>query len=329
MNLSNAPCSESSINNIASDKTLQLVSVVLATYNGEKYLAEQLESLFRQTYQNIEIIAVDDLSSDNTINILNEYAAKHGNMKVIVNNFNLGYVKNFDKGCGLAKGDFIALCDQDDYWDPNKIKKLVEGIGDAPIIYCDSFVCDQTLKQKGKKVSDIVNCLSFDNCLQQAIFCRIYGHATLIKTTLYKNAHPFPEVIPHDWWLSYLATFHGVIKFLPEPLVFYRQHSSNLFGVVGAQRKKNKPESRTAKKNAEKEKIRTRIKAFYNACPDDMAEEKEVLYTLVKSYENFSLINNFRRCIVFFRYRNIFLSVKKHSSLHRLFFCFKMFVKIK
>lgn len=301
---------------------------MLATYNGEKYLAKQLESLFQQTYSNIEIIAVDDSSSDKTIEILKEHAKRHGNMKVFVNDVNLGFVKNFDKGCSLSKGDFIALCDQDDYWHPDKIKKMAEAIGDAPMIYCDSFICDQNLQETGKKVSNIVNCRTFNNCLQQVIFCRIYGHATLFKKALYKRAHPFLGVIPHDWWLSYLATFQGVIKYLPEPLVFYRQHSSNLFGVVGVKRK-NKQESKNENNRLEKNRIRTRIKAFYNACPGNMVKEKKILHSLVKSYESFSLSNNFRRFSLFLRYRDTFLSVKKHSALHRFFFCFKMFVKIK
>src|SRR4051794_28361287 len=79
------------------NKPLTLVSIVLATYNGERYLAKQLESLFRQTYGNIEIIAVDDCSSDKTVEILKEYSQRHGNMKVFVNDSNLGFIKNFEK----------------------------------------------------------------------------------------------------------------------------------------------------------------------------------------------------------------------------------------
>src|SRR3712207_3276496 len=81
------------------DRSPKLVSIVLATYNGEKYLAKQLESLFRQTYPNIEIVAVDDGSSDETVNILQKHAEKHRNMKVFVNGTNLGFIKNFEKGC--------------------------------------------------------------------------------------------------------------------------------------------------------------------------------------------------------------------------------------
>lgn len=305
-----------------------LVSIVLATYNGEKFLQQQLDSLLAQTYKNIEIIAVDDVSTDNTVAILNQFAARHPNMKVIVNETNLGFIKNFDKGCSLASGELIAPCDQDDYWDETKIEKLVAHIGSSPMIYCDSFTCDHNLDKTGKKISDLVNCQPFNNCLQQAIFCRIYGHASLFTKKLYKAATPFLNIIPHDWWLSFCATTIGEIQFFPEALVYYRQHSSNLFGVVGVKRK-NKPESKQEKKQIEQTNIRTRIKTFYQICPQELTVEKQVLSTLVKCYGNFSIKNNITRFLTFLRYRDTFLIVKKHSAMHRFFFCFKMFYKIK
>jgi hypothetical protein len=98
--------------------------------------------------------------------------------------------------------------------------------------------------------------------------------------------------------------------------------------VIGGRGKKNNV-SRAERTRIDKEKIRARVAAFYQACPTEFAEEKKVLHTLVKSYRDFSLANNFRRIIIFLRYRDTFLSVKKHSALHRFLFCFKMFVKIK
>lgn len=306
-----------------------LVSIVLATYNGEAYLSKQLESLFNQTYRNIEIIAVDDCSRDKTVEILRAHAARHANMKVYVNETNLGFIKNFEKGCTLSKGDLISFCDQDDYWDENKITKMAESIGDHPIVYCDSLICDEHLQPSGTKISDLVNFRSWNNCLQLAVFCRIYAHAMLFKRSFFDTAFPFLPVIPPDWWLPYLSTFHGGMKYLPEPLVLYRQHAGNVTGVIGGKGKKDSGVSRTERKRLDKEKIRSRINAFYAACPDALTEEKKVLHTLVKSYRDFSLTNNFRRFFIFLRYRDTFLSVKKHSALHRFFFCFKMFVKIK
>jgi glycosyltransferase involved in cell wall biosynthesis len=316
-------------NEVAPNETLKLVSIVLATYNGEAFLAKQLESLFNQTYSNIEIVAVDDGSRDNTVSILNEHALRHPNMKVFVNDVNLGFIKNFEKGCSLSSGDLIALCDQDDYWDENKIKKMVATIEDHPIIYCDSLVCNENLEPTGTKISDLVNFRSWSNPLQLAVFCRIYAHAMMFTRSFFNKAVPFLEVIPPDWWLPYLSTFYGGMKYFPEPLNLYRQHSGNVTGVIGGKGKKNSEISKAERTRLDKIKIRTRVKAFYNACPDNFAKEKKVLYSLVKSYEDFSVGNNLKRFLLFLRYRDTFLSVKKHSALHRFLFCFKMFVKIK
>jgi len=304
-----------------------LVSVVIATYNGEKFIETQLESLFDQTYPNIEIIVIDDGSTDNTISIVNKFASQHTNIRVFKNENNLGFVKNFEKGCGLCKGDFIALCDQDDYWHKDKVKRLVEEIGDCPMIYCNSVLCNEDLQSIEINISDRVICQSFNSCLQQAIFCRIYGNTILFKKSLYKSAIPFLTAIPHDWWLSYIATLHGGIKYLPELLVYYRQHSANIYGAVGGKRKKGNLKNISKKKALEE--IRTRIHAFYTICPNEMAKEKRILHILFKGYQNFSLINNIRRVYIFLRYHKLLLAVKKHSTLHRYLFCLKMFVKIK
>lgn len=311
------------------DSDIKLVSVILATYNGEAYLEQQLQSLFAQSYANTEIIAVDDSSTDNTVSILNKYALQYTNMKVYVNEKNIGFIKNFEKGCTLSKGELIAFCDQDDYWHSEKIKKLAEGIGDHSIIYCDSAVCNEHLQPTGKNIADVVNYRSWNNCLQLAVFCRIYAHAMLFTRSFYNEAYPFLDVIPPDWWLPFLSTFHGGMKYFPEALVQYRQHSSNYAGVVGGRSKKHANTSRHEKKKTDLYKIRKRINAFYAACPDNLVHEKKILYRLSKSYESFSLPNNFKRMLLFFRYHDIFLSVKKHSKLHRLLFCLKMFVKIK
>ncbi|MDB5246303.1 MAG: hypothetical protein JWQ40_697 [Segetibacter sp.] len=320
------PVIESETKQDGQTETLPMVSIVLATYKGEAYLLQQLESLFNQSYSNIEIIAIDDASNDNTLTILQEHAARHRNMKVFVNEANLGFIKTFDKGCSLASGEFIAPCDQDDYWDPGKVEKSVMNIGNASMIYCDSFICDENLNKKDKKISDKVNCFNFISCLQLCVYCRIYGHATLFSKELYKKATPFILDIPHDWWLCYIATIMGEIKYLNEPLVYYRQHSSNAIGVVGEKRRKS---HKLNKEKGRKQNIRNRVKAFYEICPAHLTKERTILYKLVRCYENFSLINNIKRGFLFFEYFKYFLAPKKKSLFMQYLFCFKMFVKIK
>ena len=310
-------------------KEVPLVSVVMTTFNGEKYLDQQLDSIFQQSYPNLELIVVDDASKDKTPEILRSYAAKFPNMKIYFNEENLGYIKNFEKGCGLANGELISLCDQDDYWDADKIKEMEAALGDRPMIYCDSYVCDEHLQKKGPRISDLAHYERIDNCIQLAVFCRIYGHATLFRKSLFEAASPFLECIPHDWWLSYNATLLGGINYLDKPMIFYRQHSSNVFGAVGGKKKKQDRISRKKRKQKELDQIRERIKSFYDSCPSEFQEDKKILASLVKSYQNFSILNNINRVMLYYKHMNRFLFVKKQSTLHKYLFCLKMFVKIK
>jgi len=302
-----------------------LVSVVLTTYNGEKFLAQQIDSILKQTYVNIEIIAVDDCSTDHSVVILNSFADEHKNIKVVVNETNLGVIKNFEKGCGLARGEFIAFCDQDDYWLENKIQRLMESIGDYSMIYCDSMLCDEDLNETGNKISDYVVCKQWNNCLQLTVICRIYGHTILIKKELLQYAMPFLPFIAHDWWLPFIATLHGGITYLAEPLTRYRQHSANIYGAIGAKRKKDTRHIKLQKNRLKKERIqiRGRMNVFYQVLPDHLVKEKNIILALLNSYRSFSLLNNISRVHLFFIHYQLFLAPKKRSIFRNWLFCLK------
>lgn len=201
-----------------------LVSIALCTYNGETYLREQLESIVNQSYPAIELIAVDDCSSDNTLNVLQEYAAKYPFIKVYVNPENLGYIRNFEKALGLCNGDFIALSDQDDIWDLKKIEKQVKAIGDHLLIYHDSEFVDQNGQSLHRKMSDLMNLYRGDQPEAFLFFNCISGHSVLMKKGLRDELLPFPNAYFHDWWMGYVAANLGSIDFIEECLVKYRQH---------------------------------------------------------------------------------------------------------
>lgn len=306
-----------------------LVSIVLGTYNGEAYLEEQLRSLQVQTWPQLEIIAVDDCSTDRTVAILQEYAARDARIKVIVNEQNLGFVRNFEKGCALSTGQYISMCDQDDYWLPEKVEKMVRAISNAPMIYCDSALCDAELRPMGKKISDLVHYQSFDDCRQLCVFSRMYGHATLITRSLFDKSRPFIKELPHDGWLAFHATLYGGVVYLPEVLVYYRQHASNVFGVVGGKRKKDTAGQRKEKKQKELARIRMRMDAFYAACPKDQVPQRRLLHALVQTYRNFLPWNDIRRVALFFANYRLLLCVKNYGLLRKYLFCLKMLVKIK
>jgi glycosyltransferase involved in cell wall biosynthesis len=305
------------------------VSVVLGTYNGETYLREQLDSVLAQTYPFLEIITIDDGSSDATVSILREYAARDHRIKVVVNEQNLGFIRNFEKGCSLASGRWIALCDQDDYWMPEKVGKMVEAIGDYPMVYCDSILCDESLQPLGNRISDLVHFQSFDDPRQLCVFSRMYGHATLITRDLFTRSRPFLKEVPHDGWLAYHATLYGGVLYLPEVLVKYRQHAANVFGVVGRKKKKPAPKEKAALKKRELERIRIRMQAYCDACPETLAPQKKLLRALVRSYRDFSPLNDIRRMLLFFANYRRLLVVKNYSTPRKWLFCLKMLVKIK
>ena len=208
-------------------ESLPLVSIALCTYNGERFLAQQLNTLISQTYKNLEIIVVDDCSVDNTFSILTDYASKHDNIHLYKNEYNKGFLKNFEEATLYCKGDFIAFCDQDDLWHPQKIELQVAAIGDNMFIYHDSEFIDDNDQPLGKKMSDVFNfyrggqseVFLFNNCVS--------GHAMLIRRGLLKYAFPLKENYYHDWWLAYVATNIGTIDFIPQCLVQYRQHEES------------------------------------------------------------------------------------------------------
>ncbi len=298
------------------NESLPPVSIVMATYNGAKFLKEQMESLLHQTYSNIEIIIVDDGSTDNTREMLTQYAAQHKNIQLYFNDQHLGYVKNFEKGCGLANGNYISFSDQDDVWALNKTELLMEALDDSAIIYCDDELVDKSLHSLSKKHSDLKRLASFNNCLCFATDNCVGGHAMIIKKEILKFAYPFPEEMPYDLWCAFIATFHGGIKYLDKPLVKWRQHTNN---ITGLEKKKKEKTVETRK----------RLAIFYNTCPPELSMEKQVLQQLCKSYEDHSLQNNFLRMSIFLRYKKYLLAMKKRNEFRKFLFCLKMFYKLR
>ncbi|WP_199233914.1 glycosyltransferase, partial [Pedobacter sp. HMWF019] len=181
----------------------KLISIALCTYNGEKFLKEQMDSLVHQDYPNLEIIVVDDCSSDRTIEILQSYSQRFSFIKIYQNTQNLGYIKNFEKAIHLCTGELIALSDQDDIWMLNKISKMYSSIGDNILLYHDSEFITEQGETMQCFISDIrifyqgndSRYFLFENCVS--------GHAIVFKKELRNYIGSFPNGIYHDWWLAY------------------------------------------------------------------------------------------------------------------------------
>ncbi len=220
-----------------------LVSIVLATYNGEKYLREQLESLRRQTYRNIEIIATDDCSTDSTLSILREFSVQNTELVTILESKeNVGFVKNFEKGIESAKGKYVALCDQDDIWEPTKIERQVAAMdGECVAVFSDLMLVDDHGMKMGKNMWNVLRFNQRERRLMKGAEAYkvllkrnvVSGCTLLIKRELAIMAMPFPDLalFVHDQWLALFCIFFGKIKPISRPLVKYRQHASQQTGA--------------------------------------------------------------------------------------------------
>ncbi len=220
----------------------KLVSIAMTTYNGEKYLREQLESIFNQTYKNIEVVVTDDCSKDETAQILKEYKQKYG-LKYYINETNLGYVKNFEKALSLCKGEYIAFADQDDVWMPEKIEVLMNEIEGVSLVYADAELIDQNDESYGetKKERNIREDKNFPaSNLKEVIEIGLQGCASMFERDVLLKAMPFPNEllkrnkIYHDRWIGIVAGKMKGIKFVDKPLIKYRLHMNNNCGINGS-----------------------------------------------------------------------------------------------
>ena len=213
-----------------------LISIALCTCNGERFLREQLDSLLAQDHVNLEIVAVDDASTDGTPAILEACAARDPRVRLFRNAANLGFRRNFQEAIGRCRGDFIAPCDQDDVWRPDKLRLLLEAIGDAAAAYCDSELVDGQGRPLGLRLSDKRVMGPIDDPLRLALQNCVSGHAMLFRRSLVARALPIPDGLFHDWWLALVAAGSGGIAHRPEPLVQYRQHRQAATDMAGLRR---------------------------------------------------------------------------------------------
>ncbi len=205
----------------------KLVSVVLCAYNGAPYISEQLDSILSQTYANIEVIVIDDCSSDNTVAILEEYS-RLGKIKLYLNSENKGVNWNFYYGLSLASGCYIAPSDQDDIWLPTKIEMLVNNIGGSTLIYCDSYISDSYAKKFYDLVSERSHFLEGNDVLNILMLNCVAGHAMLFDRRLldFFETPSRGNGIYYDHWLTFMAMCIGSIAYIKEPLVIFRRHQT-------------------------------------------------------------------------------------------------------
>lgn len=211
------------------------VSIAMATYNGEKYLKEQLDSILAQTVSNWELIISDDCSTDSTVEIAKKYAEKDSRIHIVENSFSHGCSENFENALRYCSGCYIAFCDQDDVWTNDHLEHLLSIIGDKSLAFADAEAVDYSLKSLnfflGEKFLISEKHLK-NNLFLHLIFLNfVQGTALIFKRELL-NFLPFPRGLFHDHWAAISAVLADGIAYSSKSILKYRQHGNNTCGVL-------------------------------------------------------------------------------------------------
>lgn len=223
------------------------IDILLATYNGEKYIEEQLLSLQNQTYSDFTVYISDDYSTDSTFEILTNFVKKDSRFKLVPRKKCGGACNNFLYLLSFSKGDFIMFCDQDDQWDRDKIRYSYMSLKqntikeDIPLLaYSDLKVVDQDLNTIDNSYFHY-QCIqpnhTFKKLLTQNCVtgCTMIFNKALKELTL-KTKLNYDDIIMHDWWIAIICSFFGEVYLLDRVLINYRQHGNN---SIGAQNSKS------------------------------------------------------------------------------------------
>lgn len=216
---------------------MALVSIALATYNGEKFIAEQMESILNQSFQDFEVVIHDDCSTDGTFDLLHQFAKKDNRIILKRNEHNLGFAKNFKTIVDDCSGEYIAFSDQDDIWAIKHLEILLSIIGNKDVACGNALLVDQNNDSLGFTMKDVVG---MKNRIESNRFCwRLFfdnfvqGSAMLVRRELCEKYLPVPDVVGfHDYWLALVASLNCGVIYTPEIVLRYRQHGNNITSNV-------------------------------------------------------------------------------------------------
>lgn len=227
------------------------VSVAMCTYNGARFIEEQLWSIFGQTILPKELVVSDDNSSDETLSLVEKTykdacnyidGVREIDLKIIRNPSPLGITKNFEQAIGLCSYELIALSDQDDVWVPHRLEIIVGEFQNQPdllLVHHDSELVDENLKSLGQTTFEVLGLTEREireaeiGCELEVLLKRniVTGATTVFRKEVYENSLPFPESWLHDEWLGISASLLGETRLLTKKLIKYRQHDSNQVGA--------------------------------------------------------------------------------------------------
>jgi glycosyltransferase involved in cell wall biosynthesis len=219
------------------------ISVALCTYNGSAFLDAQLESIARQRLAPDELVVCDDGSTDATLAILEAFSeVAPFAVRIHTNERRLGYVKNFEKAISLCTAEIVALADQDDVWDPDKLRASAQVLEDRPdvgLVCTDAEIVDRDLNPLGVRMSASLGFGTADQALVAGgkalhVLVRtnfVTGATMAFRASFVPDIVPIPESWVHDGWIALVIALRSQVAFIDRPLVQYRQHDANLVGA--------------------------------------------------------------------------------------------------
>jgi hypothetical protein len=222
----------------------QRISVSMCTYNGAQYLREQLDSIASQTRLPDELVVCDDQSNDKTTEIVKTFATNVPfQVRLTINEENLGSTKNCEKAIRLCVGDIIALSDQDDVWHPQKLRCIEKVFSDSPrigAVFTNAEMVDERLHSLGYRLWQSVgfsrieqNCVTKGKAIEVLLKHNVVTGATMAFRAKFKHlVLPIPDIWVHDGWIALLIASTADLAIIHKPLIKYRQHSRQQIGAI-------------------------------------------------------------------------------------------------
>jgi glycosyltransferase involved in cell wall biosynthesis len=220
------------------------ITILLASYNGGEYIKEQVQSIINQTNDDWELVFRDDGSTDNTLDIIKGYVNQYPNRMSLISDGdkNLGPAGNFLRLMEQAQGDYIMFCDQDDVWYKHKVEKTLAKMKELEgntgkvkplLVHTDLEIVDGKLNTIADSMFEYQNLnKEFIDINHLLVQNNVTGCTTMINKALKELAVPIPKnAVMHDWWLALVASSFGMIGFVDEPTIKYRQHGNNDVGA--------------------------------------------------------------------------------------------------
>jgi len=221
-----------------------MISIILTTYNGERFIAEQIDSILSQSYKDFRLFIFDDLSTDNTFAIISDYARRYPETVFVEQNaVNTGGAHhNFIRQIVRVRNDYVMLCDQDDVWMDDKIELTYERMlemeqrhgKDTPVmVHTDLAVTDENLQMVSESYKTMANIDYSFNRLNNLVSMNIVTGCTIMyNRALAEHFTAVPDfMVMHDWWVSLVAATFGEIGSVEGQTVLYRQHEFNSVGA--------------------------------------------------------------------------------------------------